>query len=239
MNNFLFFRMDVHHYLFTFIFLTTLILLLINNLEFINVVPVKAINLIYDGSLDKNQSMKIVSLNLQAGYGNHLYSILTSMTIALLSNRKLQMIWPDIEPFIVEPSKNAFIKNSNNKHYLINPKENSGYKLIKNIPTILSTNISFTDEIVFFDKGIAYFMEICSNPGYYKKLVNLNLTQISTVEHALKLIRMNASHDDLIDGIYKIGNFFNSFNLFVLHNTTTIHAIESFFFTYFSTFSKI
>lgn len=154
---------------------------------------------------EKHQSRKIVSLEVKAGYGNHLYSILTSMTIALLTDRKFQMNWPEIEQFINEPSNNTFIKNLNMKHYLINPKENSGYKPVKNIHKILSTNVSFADETVFFGNGIAYFMEVCSNPGYFEKLVNSNLTQYSTVENALKLIKKNATHDDLIDGIYKIG----------------------------------
>ena len=160
---------------------------------------------------EKHQSRKIVSPEVKAGYGNHLYSILTYMTITLLTDRKFQMNWPEIEQFINEPSNNTFIKNLNMKHYLINPKENSGYKPVKNIHKILSTNVSFADETVFFGNGIAYFMEVCSNPGYFEKLVNSNLTQYSTVENALKLIKKNATHDDLIDGIYKIGNNLKSF----------------------------
>ncbi len=68
-----------------------------------------SINKIKNFMNNKNVTKKIIVIKNVAGYGNQLYSIVTSFVIAMLSERRLKIKWDEIRPYIEEPFENTFI----------------------------------------------------------------------------------------------------------------------------------
>ena len=186
--------------------------------------------IIHEKILNGSISPPRLSINgfTEAGYGNKIYSMLTSMIIALLTDSALIIKWNDIDKYIEEPFKNTFNQNvylnlisnldKRSKSMIVEMRPKlSKYMWIdekeKNLDEIIKTNLEMiigdddkNSPIDLIDyknnKGfqINYnniqplFFEICSNPIYYSKLLEFNLTKQETINEAINILNSNRSN---------------------------------------------
>ena len=163
-----------------------------------------------------NVSLRKISFNecVQAGYGNRLYSVLSSFLIALLTNSSLVIKWKEIESYVDLPirvfdnnitrdeglSKEEFAK----KFYHANPAQS--WSRTKNIEALMKTNVPETPLRYLYHEIGPYFMEICSNPIYFSKFTYYNLVNNETINLALEVIsNKKSTHIDRQEKIFKVG----------------------------------
>ena len=158
-----------------------------------------------------------VSINgfTRAGYGNKLYSMLTSLVIALITDSAFVVRWIDIDRYIQEPLFKTFHNFS--KRNLLNAKykpkigftANSTFSwlLYKNMSRLIQTNIPINETRYFYSAIEPYFFELCSNPIYYDKFLHYELVNIKTIKIARNIIKNSRSYsnDYQADHILKIG----------------------------------
>lgn len=61
---------------------------------------------LHEKNLESNNSNKIVYCNrVKPGYANRIYSILSCLTIAILTDSALSIDWPEVETYIDPPLK--------------------------------------------------------------------------------------------------------------------------------------
>lgn len=160
---------------------------------------------------------QIITVPNTTGYGNQMYSIITAFVIAILDNRKLRIHWPDLVNIIEEPiEQNTYIYNS----YLIPDltynvvklrfKSNQSWLMKKDANKVIQTKVDYeTPLLIHADGSLAYFFEICSNPKYFNKLLELNLVSQKTIQNAMIALDSDKEkfgyNNYLIDSLYKIG----------------------------------
>jgi len=174
-----------------------------------------------------NASMRKISFNecSQVGYGNRLYSLLSSLVIAILTNSSLVVRWKEIESYVDLPIR-IFDNNLTLDQGLVKEvyekklfQANSAQSWIrtKKIDSLMKTNVP-KDALRYLYRGIGpYFMELCSNPNYFYNFTYYNLVKNETINLALEVISNNKSN--LIDKQQKIlkvgfevgGNLLNRF----------------------------
>jgi len=158
---------------------------------------------------NKNVTKKIIVIKNVAGYGNQLYSIVTSFVIAILSERRLKIKWDEIRPYIEEPFENTFINMNLIQPELFSMTNSNSWNKVKNIENSMKTDISSNKDTLYYKDIIPAFFEICSNPTYYSKLASLGLVKKTTIDNVLKLIS-NKSNEELAENLYLIGRIFES-----------------------------
>ncbi len=130
--------------------------------------------------------------------------MLTAMVIALLTDSALSIPrWDHISDFIEEPFNSAFTAFMNKsefdaefqretvmpiKYIQSTKKDKDIYKLIK---TEIPTNVNRFN-YVYCEP---FFMEICSNPIYYEKLLSYQLVSEDTIRNARS--RLSVEDDEL------------------------------------------
>jgi hypothetical protein len=163
-----------------------------------------------------NVSLRKISFNEcgQAGYGNRLYSVISSFLIALLTNSSLVVRWKEIETYVDLPilvfdnnitrdeglSKGEFEK----RFYHANPAQS--WSRTKNIQALMKTNLPETPLRYLYKEIGPYFMEICSNPIYFSKFSYYNLVNSITINSAFEVIsNTKSTHVEKQEKIFKIG----------------------------------
>jgi hypothetical protein len=149
------------------------------------------------------------------GYANKLYSMLSSMVIAILTDSALIIRWPDIDTYIQEPLYKSFSKefdlseqNELNANYkqdeVYSPQPKFGWIIEKNMSILIRTKLPSNKNRFSYKIIKAYFYELCSNPIYYKKLTYYNLVDLKTIGKALDSFNSN-SNKEMSNEILKIG----------------------------------
>jgi hypothetical protein len=150
------------------------------------------------------------------GYGNKLYSLITSFLIAILSERAIIIRWDHIENFIQEPVYLAFkhfdyetiqrLDNSSSK-VVYTPKALYPYKKFKDMDVLAKTKLPTEPAIVMYGLNEAYFFDICSNPIYFDKLLDYGLVGNETLARARDVTsNMSAfSNEQKMDRILMVG----------------------------------
>jgi len=167
-----------------------------------------SVNKIKNFMNNKNVTKKIIVIKNDGGYGNQIFSIVTSFVIAILSERKLKIKWDEIRPYIEEPFENTFINMNFIQPELFSMTNSNSWNKVKNIENSMKTNISSNKNTLYYSDIIPAFFEICSNPTYYSKLALLGLVKKTTIDNVLKLIS-NKSNEELVENLYLIGRIFN------------------------------
>jgi len=149
----------------------------------------------------------------KVGYANKLYSFLSSLLSAILTDSALVVIWPDIDQFIEEPLESSFNENafnlSNilkniNEGYLIKPSLN--WQTNKNMIEISNTTLPNNQTIYIYQDIRAYFFELSSNPTYFKSLHRYGLVSKETLILSTKsLSNKSMSSDERNENILKVG----------------------------------
>jgi hypothetical protein len=153
-------------------------------------------------SLSKNQSLKIVfnGLSERVSYGKMLYSFLTSLLIAILTDSALLLKWKHMDKYIEEPLYQTFnqfdhvmnelnIEFNKKDIYYFKIKSNSSLSHNEHMNDLRDTMIPNNYSRIYYESSEAYYFEICSNPIYYDKLLSFDLVRNGTVLQALKLVQ--------------------------------------------------
>ena len=142
---------------------------------------------IHERILKMNASLRKITFNEcnQAGYGNRLYSLLSSVLIAILTNSSLVVRWKEIEPYVDLPiqvfyndmtgdeglGKEEFQK----KFYHANPAQS--WSRPKNIEALMKTDVPVSPLRYLYNNIGPYFMEISSNPKYFSTFFYYDLVK--------------------------------------------------------------
>ena len=169
--------------------------------------------LIMKQSIQRNQSLKIVfNVPAQGGYGQKVYSFLTSLLIAILTDSALLVNWKHIDKFIDEPmyqTFNRFDHVMNEFNVEFNTQDIYFFKIIKSkhMNESINTVIPFNYTRMFYDSvDSRYFFEICSNPIYYDKFLSYDLVRNETISQAMIKLNDPFSNDDIkLNKLFKIG----------------------------------
>jgi hypothetical protein len=182
--------------------------------------------LIHDNIMNGSLTLKL-SINgyTKGGYANKLYSMLTSLVIALLTDSAFIIRWQHIDSFIKEPFYKSFYdfgheKSEFNAEYfkknMYRPKALSAWALSRNMSILIETKVPLNMKRILYDDYDPYFFEICSNPIYFKKLLNYGLVGHKTVLKAIDVTKnmSNFSEEDKQNFILRVpfevgGNLLN------------------------------
>lgn len=145
----------------------------------------------------KNETDLRVLLNTPKNYGyaNRMYSVISALLIAILSNRALLINWKYIDNYIEPPLYKVFDKfNENNDELNFNYKLKNidkftfkeAWKLNKTIEINNKDVLKLSKTHVKFLEITAYFFELCSYPQFYGKLLEYNLASNNTISKAQK-----------------------------------------------------
>ena len=174
------------------------------------------------------------------GYGNRMYSVITSFAIAILSDSALLVYpWgPKIAPYVKEPFYNTFHDYSKDKTPFNRDYDKTsvkavsygwGWAVIRNASSLITTKLEDKENVVLQGGGInwakinfklnrssyfgyeAEFFTICSNPSHYQKLYSYGLVKRETVDNAYKIASNSKySNEEQLRAILQVGFEFGS-----------------------------
>ena len=183
------------------------------NKFFKNFIVTKVTEKYVNVDLIKN-TKKIVSINgpTAGGYGNQLYSMLSSLTVAKLTDGKFICLWPNINEYIEEPFESSFKNNNFDINKLANKTDihvlglTDGWTIKKNIKAIIKTKFPTEYSFFYYADIQAHFFELCTNPIYYERLLGHKLVTAKTINEAKQVLAdKNSSSDELHDKLFQIG----------------------------------
>ena len=163
-----------------------------------------------------NASLKKISFNgfTLGGYGNKLYSFLSSLVIAILTDSQIVLRWNDIDKYI-KPRINIFDNITEN--FGLSEEEFKGKSIYfnsaqawspsKNIDLLMNTRVPSTGYLRYFYNSIdPFFMEICTNPDYFQKFFSYDLVTNETISLALNATsNKNSTQLEKKERLFKVG----------------------------------
>ena len=157
---------------------------------------------IIDGQLPVRVSFNCLAMN---GYGNRVYSVLSSLVLAILTDRALIVSrWPIIKKFIYEPVpecfndyrhiRSEFNINHRKKSIVGLPLYSGTFKVAKDVDELVQTKLP-PDHVkrVQMCNPDALFFAMCANPQTYEKLYNYGLVSRSTIDQAYPMADKKSS----------------------------------------------
>ena len=155
------------------------------------------------GSILKSSDInrKIVfSGEIKEGYGNRLYSFLSSLLIALLTDSALIVNWRGIEKYIEPPIDIFYVKNSKmctktTKEAPFEMKAQYAWNAQKDINNIIQTKIPLDHNKFLYKSLDALYMELACNSMYYDKIRSYNLASDATLDDAISNLNSKASSE--------------------------------------------
>jgi hypothetical protein len=193
-----------------------------------------------------NLSLRKISFNGQTagGYGNKLYSFLTSLIIAILTESQIVLKWNHIDKYVKTPinifdniSENSGLNDAEFKSKSIYFVSSQAWSPNKNVESLMKTSVPAQNYLRYFYSSIdPYFMEICTNPFYFPKLLYFNLTSKETVNSALNIISSkNSTQIEKQEKVFQVGFEVggNLLNRFWCPNEAILKQIDFFMDKYF------
>ena len=168
---------------------------------------------IMDGQMPLSVSINGVIMN---GYGNRMYSVLTSFVIAILTDRALVINWPSIYPFVKEPFYKAFAHfdaSTSQFSAAYKPGElfnlswsHNNWKIKKKLSTLIATQVPVDKRRILYFHIEAEFFSMCSNPMYFEKLFMYGLVERQTIEAASAILAdNNADESAKVEKVLRVG----------------------------------
>jgi len=167
---------------------------------------------------NKHDTIKVVFYEVKkVGYGNKLYSMLTSFMVAVVTESALLIDWPTIDKYIEEPFNLAFHKFNDKSPldrsyqsipiYSINSATINSWNYTKTILTNTnSIQIPENYTRYYVSDMIAYFFDLCHKRAYAEKLVRYGYVQEKTVRQAFELLEdKSARESQKIENLNLIG----------------------------------
>ena len=131
------------------------------------------------------------------GYGNRMYSVLSSMVFAILTDSVLVLsTWgPDIGKYIDEPFNRTFFNFANIQNGF-NAEFKKEEMLVIDDSTVqeLSRNSSLSRTILYDIDAL--FFALCAEKQFYEKLYNYGLVEQSTIDEANEISNENKNYTD-------------------------------------------
>jgi len=163
-----------------------------------------------------NSSLKKISFNGQTagGYGNKLYSFLSSLIIAILTESQIVLKWNHIDKYVKPPvnifdniTENSGLNDAEFKSKSIYFVSSQAWSPTKNVELLMKTSVPTQKYLRYFYSSIdPFFMEICTNPLYFPKLLYYNLTSKETVNSASNIIsNKNSTQIEKQEKIFQVG----------------------------------
>ena len=160
--------------------------------------------LIHENIMNGKLPFKLsVNGHTSAGYANRLYSMLSSLTIALVTDSAFIVRWSRINNHIKEPFFKTFHdfgsdQNEFNIDYnpgnVFHPKDVSGWQSNRNMDDLIKTSLPLDRKRFLYRDIEAYFFELCSNPKYFEKFYYYDLVSRETILKANETI-YNMTHN--------------------------------------------
>ncbi len=151
--------------------------------------------------------------NKDVGYANKLYSFLSSLLSAIITDSALVVIWPKINKFIQEPFESVFIENiqsftrrSLHSDFIFEIKPTCYWNTMKNMIEISKTSLPNDHSVYLYQDIRAYFYELASNPIYYKKMYRYGLVSKETLNKSIQSFATRAmSQHEKNEAILNVG----------------------------------
>jgi hypothetical protein len=182
-----------------------------------NIAKQNEYKVLHESEISKKQEPRIVFNNNPDAYGyaNRVYSVLSSLLIAILSDRALLIKWKYIDNYIEPPLYRVFdIFNETNElniNYKSNLIESFGFgeawKRNKTIKIDKIDVLKMNKTRVKFEQITAYFFELCCYPQYYDKLLYYGLVSNKTIDKARRALenKTHISKSKEQDVIFQVG----------------------------------
>jgi hypothetical protein len=159
------------------------------------------------------------------GYGNMLYSFLSTFCIAILTQSQLVVRWPKIETYVDLPinifmniNKSDGLNESEFKRSYRHIRPRESWYLKKNINSLMTTTLPDNLLRCMYDDLGAYFMEICANPLYFSQLAHYGIVNKETLNEAYQAISTkNISEDEKQKKLFQVGFEFGGFYIILLY----------------------
>jgi hypothetical protein len=163
--------------------------------------------------IDEASPLKRISFNegglSQEGYGNRLNSITSSLLVAVLTGSQLMVRWPEVESFVELPIKvftnKSVIQSKDSSYEPIRPTQS--WRIKKEIDKLMQTKLVPNKNKYIYIEGGTYYMEICTNPVYFDKLLQYGLVREASVTAALDIIKRgrDASDYEKQEKLFQVG----------------------------------
>jgi hypothetical protein len=154
-------------------------------------------SIIHENILRGSQPLKI-SINgyTDGGYANKLYSMLSSLVIALITDSAFVIKWNEVVDHVNEPFYNTFSQientpfdiNNRTMNSFIHPRGKSAWTITKNMNKLIQTRLPFEYDKYLYNCIEPYFYELCSNPIYYETFYKNGLVKRETLLDAYEII---------------------------------------------------
>lgn len=143
-----------------------------------------------------NSTLKRVSINglTPGGYGNKLYSFLSSLLVAILTESQIVLRWRHIDKY-VDPPINIFDNVSENIPGLIEAEMKAKtfrvrcsqcWRREKNVDSLMKTEVPRSGYLRYlYDSYSPFFMELAANPDYFPTFSKYGLVTKETLKRAL------------------------------------------------------
>ena len=163
----------------------------------------------------EKSALKKISFNgyTAGGYGNKLYSFLTSLIISILTGSQLVLRWDYIDKYI-DPPIQIFVDLSDDiglnavefKSKSCHLSDKQAWSLNKNVDLLIKTTVPNECLRYFYNSINPLFMEICTNPEYFSKFLYYDLVTNETVKSAVKtLAHANSTEKEKQDKLFQVG----------------------------------
>ncbi len=164
---------------------------------------------IHENILNNKTKLKIsFNESPSAGYANRLYSMLSSLVVALVSDSAIVIKWDRIDEFIEEPFVKMFdrFEKQQNEFNFRYKKENlltlntiNQWSKYKDMKSLIQTKIPQDANRFYYNSINGYFFEICCNPIYYEKFYHYGLVNRNTIDKAFKLTKNMTANSNQVN----------------------------------------
>ncbi len=133
-----------------------------------------------------------------AGYANRLYSMLSSLVVALVTDSAIVIKWDRIDEFIEEPFEKMFDRfdkqqNELNMRYkkenLVALHSSNQWIKHKDMNSLIKTKVPENSNRFYYNSIDGLFFEIWCNPIYYEKFYHYGLVNRQTIDNAFKITK--------------------------------------------------
>ena len=168
---------------------------------------------IHQSILGSNDQVKkiVFSGDIREGYGNRLYTFLSSLLVAVLTDSALVVNWEGINKYIQPPISLFYVKDTrgcvgNSKKDTLELHAKDAWMSQKDIQSLMATTIPEGYSKYVYKSYDAFFMEIACNPVYFDKIRAYGLASNATINDALQTVNTKSSTEaDKRRTLFKVG----------------------------------
>ncbi|CAF0954740.1 unnamed protein product [Brachionus calyciflorus] len=165
---------------------------------------------------NENETKRITfCVTCGAGYGNKVYTLISSLVIAILTDTAFIIEWPQAQKYFNPSlykslSKNYHINQLNYAHstnLIIEAMSKNDWEYEKKISELINKNLPFGHDRYQYGDCRALFFTLCANSNYFKKFLDYDLVNADIIEKANEALQVNnnLTESEKIDRLYSVG----------------------------------